>query len=96
MSNRAVKIALSKQKHAEIVMGVGKIRPEIDRLPEMIERFVDSPDARENIADGIVNNCEAEIVMLVFAPGTDCQGALQVGQRLIQLTSVQKRISQIR
>src|SRR4030095_16237082 len=82
--DRAVEIAFLKKRGAKIVMRVRKIRPEIDRLPQMNDRFVQPTFAREHIADAVVNDGEAEIVMALFTARTDVEGFLKIGKRVVE------------
>ena len=74
--DRAIDITLSEERDAQIVVRIGKIRPQLNRLSKMRKRFIESTDARENVADCIVDDRETKGVMFVLAAGMDVQCAL--------------------
>ena len=58
LRDRSVQIALFKKRGPEIVMRVGKIRTELDRLAQMNDRLIELTFAGEHVADAVVNEGE--------------------------------------
>src|SRR5689334_20837418 len=65
-------------------MRVGKIGPQIRGLPKFIQRFIETADTRQDLANGGMNDGETESVMLGFAFGMDSQCPLQMRQRIVE------------
>src|SRR5438045_7959842 len=65
--NRAVNVALSKQGDPKVVVGIGKIRPQFNRLAKMTQRFIEPADAGQGIAGSIIEWSEMKVGVCFMA-----------------------------